>query len=120
MIKFVKTIDTEKLGELYYEEGKFYNIIYKETDIGIAGYCELKDNLCNLNYLIYPEFRNIQTKGLLLEVLNFPKLFNFCGCIMVTAIEKLKRVLLKMNKYGVIYTGIVDNHSCFYIDYVRN
>lgn len=117
--KISDDIAKEKLGNLYYQNGYFYKIIRNDVEIGITGYCKLQNNLCNLNYFIYPEFRNKQTKELLLAVLDFPKSLDFVGCLILTTLKKLQKVLNRMKKYGVIYKGLVEGYECFFINYLK-
>jgi len=109
----------EKLGSLYYQNGYFYKIVCNDVEIGITGYCKIQENFCNINYFIYPEFRNKQTKGLLLAVIYFPRKLNFTGCLILTTLKKLQKVLNRMKKYGVVFKGLVENYSCFLINYER-
>ena len=122
-ISFVKLNDVAAkniLKELYYQEGYFFKIIYNFIEIGVCGFCVTKNNLCSLDYLIFPEFRNKQTKSLLLSILNFPRHFGFIGCVMITKLKKVSRILTKFKKYGVIKLKNLDefdNYDCFLLEY---
>ena len=84
--------------QFYDQQGRFFEIIHKGQEIGFlgvrpVGIHSLSPEEGEVEVYVFPQYRNTLTKGLVFNVLDFPKSLGFRRVVMTTSRSKLLRGL---------------------------
>jgi len=90
-------------SEFFHELGVFFEIISNDIAIGFYGIKTITEKVCEISVYIHDKFRKNITKKISLKCLNFPFILGFEKILIRTDLEKIKRFLSKLSKYGVRY-----------------
>jgi hypothetical protein len=110
--------DIKQFFKKFYDpQGRFFEIIHKEQPIGFIGVRPLEQNSCELEVFVFEDYRNTLTKGLVFDVLDFPKSLGFKRAIMTTKRPKLLRGLHFLVKGARMETELRDQKQIFIRNY---
>ncbi len=104
---FFESIEESQIEKFFnnftYKNCVFFEIISNEIAIGFYGVRIITEKLCEISLYIYEKYRGKFTKEVTLKCLEFPFLLGFNKIIIKTVLEKMRRFLCKLTKYGVNY-----------------
>lgn len=95
----------------------FFEICTKDGVIGFLGIREvLNKSSCEIEVFVFKIYRNNITKGIVLNVLDFPKELGFSKIIMTTSKKSVYNLLKSMGRYKVEYLFRHKNKDYFQRD----
>jgi hypothetical protein len=97
--KYIKNV----FYDFYCKNFIFFEIISNNIAIGFYGIKTITESVCEISLHIYEKFRGKLTKQITLKCLSFPFSLGFKKIIITTELEKMRRFLCKLAKYGVKY-----------------
>ncbi len=104
---FFESIEENQIEKFFnnftYENCVFFEIISNENAIGFYGVKTITEKVCEISLYIYEKCRGMFTKEVMNKCLEFPFILGFNKIIIRTEIEKMKKFLCKLTKYGVNY-----------------
>ncbi len=107
MTIFFEYIEEKQIEKFFnnftYENCVFFEIVSNEISIGFYGIKTLTEKICEISLYIYEKFRGNFTKEVMKKCLEFPFILGFNKIIIRTELEKMKKFLCKLTKYGVSY-----------------
>jgi hypothetical protein len=111
----------EYFSEFYDKRGRFFEIVHKGQEIGFVGvrpvqserFQEMRNNTCEMEVYIFPQYRNTFTKGLVFDVLDFPKTLTFKRGVMTTTRPTLLKLFQTLLKKGILETKFVEQKQIF-------
>jgi hypothetical protein len=90
-------------NDFFHRDSIFFEIISNNIAIGFYGIKTITDKVCEISVYFHDKFRDKITKAVALKCLNFPFLLGFDKIVIRTELQKMKRFLCKLTKYGVKY-----------------
>jgi hypothetical protein len=93
----------------YGKGGRYFEMMRHGFSIGFIGVRETliepDGKGCELELFIFSKDRNSLTKGIILNILEFPRKLNFDILFMRTKKKTVEKLLRAMKRYGVDYIG---------------
>ena len=90
-------------NEFFHQDGVFFEIISNSIGIGFYGVKTITEKVCEISVYFNEKGRWKITKEIALKCLKFPFLLGFDKIVIRTELQKMKRFLCKLTKYGVKY-----------------
>lgn len=104
---FFESIDESQIEKFFknftYENCVFFEIVYNHIAIGFYGVKTITENICEISLYIYEKCRGQFTKEVTKKCLQFPFVLGFKKIIIKTDLEKMRKFLCRLTKYGVNY-----------------
>ena len=117
MTIFFEPIEENQIEKFFnnftYENCVFFEIISSSIAIGFYGVKNITETVCEISLYIYEKYRGRFTKEVMKKCLEFPFLLGFNKIIIRTDLEKMRRFLCKLTKYGVNYLFKHDDNYLF-------
>lgn len=103
--------------EFYTSQKDFFEINKEYKPIGFFGIKKVSDKVGEISVYFNEQDRGEITKGIAIACLKFPFTLGFTKILISTELQKMKRFLKKMTKFGVKYLTEHNDMHWFEVNY---